>query len=353
MNNNHEDNNSMKRRNFIKYSAAGIASCLTGFPAIITNTAKPVYGNVKSDLPKKVLGKTGFELTAIGLGSHVNPDNERDSAGRIKQLQAAVDMGINVFDVYEHTYKQFDNVSKALQPVRKNVYISLSWLLVPPFTIDENNITEKNAREVVEHALRRFKTDYIDLYRFTNRYESKKSNETVFETMVKLKEEGKIRALGLAAHYEKDFFEPIKNYNLDYVLVPFNPVMNELKYKKLWPLLKRNNIGIISIKPFASGSLFRLKKSSPQLKRLRYDKGSSFAQNILKYIINLKEITSTIPAMNSVDEMKENLGILDDMSFNRSHHQMLEELRYAAKRLGPSYLPPHYRWLHHEWMKKA
>jgi len=343
----------MKRRNFIRYFAAGITCGLTEFPAIITNTAKPVYGNVKSGLPKKVLGETGFELTVIGLGSHVNPQNQKDPAGRIKQLQAAVDMGINLFDVYEHTYKQFDNVSKALEPVRKNVYISLSWLLVPPFNVDENNITEKNARDVVEHALRRFKTDYIDMYRFTNRYESRKSNETVFETLVKLKEEGKIRALGLAAHYEREFFEPIKQYDLDYILVPFNPVMNTLKYKKLWQLLKSRNIGIIGMKPFASGSLFRLKKSSPQLKKLRYDEGSSFAQNIMKYIVSHKEITSTIPAMNSIDEMKENLGILDDMSINRTYHQMLEDLRYVAEKHGPSYLPPHYRWLHHEWAEKA
>ena len=86
-----------------------------------------------------------------------------------------------------------------------------------------------------------------------------------------------------------------------------------------------------------------------KLNDVKFKEGTSVAQSILKYIVNHKEIASAIPAMNSVDEMKENLGILEDMSMNWLDIQLLEEAEYTSRQLGAAYLPRHYRWLHDEW----
>ena len=119
---------SFDRRGFIKTAAAGLSAGAVGIPALLANSVKPVFAAPQKDLPKRELGKTGIKLTVISMGSHVNPDNMRNPEARIAQLKDAQARGINLFDVYEHTYKQFDNTSKALDGVRKDVHISLAWV---------------------------------------------------------------------------------------------------------------------------------------------------------------------------------------------------------------------------------
>ena len=340
---NEKNNQMVGRRRFIKAAGIGLAAGMTGFPNILTNSVKPVFAFPQADLPKREVGKTGMKVTVISLGSHVNPENVRNPEGRVTQLQAAVDMGINLFDIYEHTYHQFENTSKVLIPVRKDVHISLAWV-----AIGENEKREMSpqlVRDVVENALRTFKTDYIDMYRVVN-----KNSEVHRDMFMKLKEEGKIRAIGYAAHYEDELIEAIKFYNPDFVFMPFNPIMNKEKYVKLMPLLKEKNVALIAMKPFTSGSVFKLKKSSPMLKNVEFKEGYSIAQAILKYIASQKEVTCTVPAMNTIDEIKENLNVLNDLTMDWFEKNMLKEARHEALRIGPSYLPPHYRWLHEEWI---
>ncbi len=336
-----KDDASCDRRGFIKAAAAGLTTGALGIPAVLSGTVQPVFAAQEKDLPKRDLGKTGMKLTVISMGSHVNPDNMQNPEGRIRQLKEAYDMGINLFDVYEHTYHQFDNTSKALEDVRKDVHISLAWVAPEGH---EGEITPRIVRQVVENSLRTFKTDYIDMYRVVNAH-----SEVHRDEMNKMKEEGKIRAIGYAAHYEHEFIDAMKFYDLDYVLVPFNPIMNRMKYRALIPMLKEKNIGIVGIKPFASGSLFKLKQNSPMLKGVEMKQGVSMAQSILKYIVNQDDVVATIPAMNSVEEIKENLGVLDDLAMGWMDLEMYEEARRTADKMGPSYLPPHYRWLHTEW----
>ena len=175
-----KNSESVNRRSFFKTAGTGLALG-AGMPSILSNSVKPVFGAVPAELPKRVLGKTGMKITTIAMGSHVNPANQRDPEGRVKQLRAAYDLGMNMYDVYEHTYGQFDNTSKAIEPVRKNVYISLAW--VPPEGY-KGEITKKLIRDVVEDSLKRFKTDYIDMYRVVNQ-----SSEIHRDEMMKMKEE--------------------------------------------------------------------------------------------------------------------------------------------------------------------
>lgn len=335
---------SLNRRGFFKAAGVGLAAGVTGVPELLLrkgNLSK-VWAAPQGDIPTKVLGKTGMKLTVIGFGSHVNPQNFKDPEGRVKQLRAGFDMGINLFDVYEHNYHQFENTSKALESVRKQVIISLAWV-----DLDEtkDKITPKIVRKVVENSLKQFKTDYIDMYRFVNTMD-----EVQYETMLKMKEEGKIRAVGYVAHFEKEFLVALEKYDkIDYVMFPYNPINTKAVYSKLMPIIMKREIGIVGIKPFSAGSVFKMKRDDPKLKNLKLKEGVSVAQAALKYIINTKEMASTIPQMNSVEELKENLGSLKDLSLGWEERWMLEEYKNYAKRVGPSYLPSHYRWLHEQW----
>lgn len=335
---------SLDRRSFFKAAGAGLAASITGVPELLLrkgNLSK-VWAAPQGDIPTRVLGKTGMKLTVIGLGSHVNPANLKDPAGRVKQIRAAFDMGMNLFDVYEHTYHQFQNTSEALEPVRKQSHISLAWVAPENY---KGEITSEIVRQVVENSLKQFKTDYIDLYRVVNNM-----TPAFYETMLKLKEEGKIRAVGYVAHFQKEFLATLEEHDkIDYLFVPYNAVNNKAVFGKMMQIAMQREMGIVGIKPFAAGSFFKMKRTDPQLKNMDLKEEMSVAQASLKFIINTKEMTSTIPQMNSVEEMKENLGALKDLSLGWEERWMLEEYKNHAKRVGPSYLPPHYQWLHEQW----
>src|ERR1700733_11563276 len=119
------------------------------------------------------LGKSGLEVSAIGLGcmgmsaSYGTPPPRQDM---IQLLRAAVDRGVTFFDTAE-AYGPFANedlVGEALAPIRDQVLIATKF----GFKIDPKaqrtlagvDSRPEHIREVAEASLKRLKTDVIDLF---------------------------------------------------------------------------------------------------------------------------------------------------------------------------------------------
>lgn len=340
---------SINRRQFLRTASAGLVAGLGQRPENCFGVLQqPADTDSKPDLPpvpRRTLGQTGMNVSSIGLGSHINEENMNNPADRIRQIRTAYDMGINLFDIYEHTYHQFHNTSEALKSVRDKVYYSICW--VPPgYNKYKGEITAQFTRQVMEDNLRLLQTDYVDLCRVVRGFK----NEDQYITTLKMKEEGKIRALGLVAHFEKEFLEAFQKYDcFDYIMLPFNPVNNRAKFSKVFAHARKNKMGIIGIKPFAAGSLFKLKAQDLRQHDIEVKEKVSLPQALLKYILNTDGIVTTLPAMNSFAEMQENIGTLNDMSFGRNEKSLLRKYQKLTSAMGSDYLPPHYRWLHEEW----
>src|SRR5579863_3011062 len=119
-------------------------------------------------MKKRKLGESGLEVSAISLGCMglsfgYGPAVEK-SAG-IKLIQAAFEQGVTFFDTAE-AYGPFFNeelVGEALAPVRDQVVIATK------FGFKEGDVSQgldsrpERIRAVVEAALKRLKTDRIDL----------------------------------------------------------------------------------------------------------------------------------------------------------------------------------------------
>ena len=166
-----------------------------------------------------------------------------------------------------------------------------------------------------------------------------------------MKDEGKIRAVGFVAHFEEEFLKAFQAYkDFDFIMIPFNPVNNKALFSRVFATALKQGMGIVGIKPFAAGSLFKMKNKVQLLQEIESHENMSLAQTILKYIIKTEGITSTIPAMNSIKELQENLGTLENMSMmGWEGRQLIRECQKYARKVGPKYLPPCYRWLHEEW----
>ena len=144
-------------------------------------------------MKKRVLGKSGLEVSAIGLGcmgmsyAHGPIPEKKDM---IELLHNAVELGVNFFDTAEGygPYTNEELLGEGLAPYRKEVVIGTKF---------GGSSRPEHIRECLEGSLKRLKTDYIDLY-YQHRVDPEVPIEEVAGTMGRLIEEGKILHWGMS-----------------------------------------------------------------------------------------------------------------------------------------------------------
>lgn len=152
----------------------------------------------------RVLGRSGLEVSAIGLGcmgisqSYGKPMERGDA---IRFLRGAVDAGITFFDTAE-AYGPFANedvLGEALAPLRDRLVIAtkFGFDIVDGRPTGGVNSRPEHIREVAEASLRRLRTDHIDLF-YQHRVDPTVPMEDVAGAVRDLIAAGKVRHFGLS-----------------------------------------------------------------------------------------------------------------------------------------------------------
>lgn len=155
-------------------------------------------------MKKRILGKSGLEVSAIGFGCMglsfgLGPATERKEA--LQVIRSAVERGVTLFDTAEG-YGPFINedlVGEALQPVRDQVLVCTKF----GFAINEKgeltglDSRPSHIREVVDASLKRLRTDHIDLL-YQHRVDPNVPMEDVAGAVKDLIAEGKVLHFGLS-----------------------------------------------------------------------------------------------------------------------------------------------------------
>jgi aryl-alcohol dehydrogenase-like predicted oxidoreductase len=156
-------------------------------------------------MQKRKLGKSGLEVSAIGLGCMGMSANYGPPADRLEMIalmRAAVDRGVNFFDTAE-TYGPFVNeelVGEALAPMRKQVVIATKFGFdYDPATGERKGLNSRpeHIKQAAEASLRRLKTDAIDLY-YQHRVDPNVPIEEVAGAVKDLILAGKVKHFGLS-----------------------------------------------------------------------------------------------------------------------------------------------------------
>ena len=345
----------MKRRQFLFTSVAGpagafFAGCssreqkelvlekkLTPFESRV-DVPKPSGGT----MPMGEIGKTGITVSKFGFGSHLWKEYIHHTKEREWMVREAVDLGINLFDVYDKEQEcyQYEPMGKYLKPVRKSVVISIA-----PLPYDGRNFEQEFERD-----LRLFGGDYIDMARL-HAYEKTDEQWKYWDRLFKYKEEGKMRAIGVPIHDWEHLDVLLDAYPMDYVIFPFNFYHNICwleerpdDFESLPAKLRARGVGVITMKPFAGDYLAvpfkEMAASLPEYREVNFPRAA------LRYVINSgMNPDTTLTGMYSPYHLYENVAAYFKPAIADEERGLLDEIRKIAKLTAQALLPPHYQWL--------
>lgn len=213
-------------------------------------------------MQKRKLGKSGLEVSAIGLGCmgmSFGYGPPKDKHEMISLLREAVERGVTFFDTAE-VYGPFTNeelVGEGLAPFRQQVVIATKFGFKPA-SVDDPRWSEldsrpKHIKEVAEASLKRLKTDVIDLF-YQHRVDPNVPIEDVAGVVKDLIWEGKVKHFGLS--------EPgAQTIRRAHAVQPVTAVQSE--YSLWWrrpeeevlPVLEELGIGFVPYSPLGRGFL--------------------------------------------------------------------------------------------------
>ncbi|MFQ5808709.1 MAG: aldo/keto reductase [Armatimonadota bacterium] len=207
------------------------------------------------------LGSSGIEVTRICLGCWqmgISEWSDVEDDASIETIHRALDLGINFLDtaeVYGGGHSE-EVVGKALRGRRDEVVIATK--------VGHRNLKRDAVREALEASLSRLQTDYVDLYQIHWPWREVEPEETL-EAMTALKQEGKIRAIGVS-NYGADLMErAVKVTDVDSLQPPFSIVWREIDDETL-PFCIEHNVAVLAYSPMAQGLIlgkFRSKDDLP------------------------------------------------------------------------------------------
>ncbi|ASA20354.1 aldo/keto reductase [Paenibacillus donghaensis] len=219
------------------------------------------------------IGNSGIEasvltLGAFGMGGGFQfPDT--DDTESIRAIHATLDAGINCIDtapVYGFGHSE-EIVGKAIKGRRDQVVLSTKCGLwwgdeegSYRFTWEgrrvKRNLSPRTIRIEVEESLKRLDTDYIDIYYTHNPAMEPFLTpiEETIDTLIQLKKEGKIRAIGASNCEPQHIHSYIEHGEIAIVQKKYNMLSREAEAEVL-PLCKDNNISFHAYSPLAQGLL--------------------------------------------------------------------------------------------------
>lgn len=198
-------------------------------------------------MEKRILGKTRLEVSVVGFGGI--PIIKLPMRKARSLVEEALDKGINFFDTAQG---YGDSELKIGEGVKKKREACILATKSPCRT-------SKEVLSHVEKALKRLKTDFIDLYQVHNvskSFELEKvlSPQGALEGLIRLKKEGKIRHIGITGHDPKLLQRAVEKVNeFETVQFPFNIIEDDEDKFSLLNAAKKMQIGTIIMKPLAGG----------------------------------------------------------------------------------------------------
>lgn len=285
----------MERRSFLKVVggvtgglALGVQPALSADESSSKREVEKVAG-----LPRRVLGRTGEKVSIVGFPGLALTHYEQ---GRCNEgICDAFEKGINYYDVAPAYGKDGDCEKKmgiGLQGVdRSKIFLAC-----------KTKMRDKDgALMELDRSLMRLKTDHFDLYQLHHIRTPEEVKQALgpggaMETILKAKEQGKIRYIGFSAHTTKGALEAMNGFRFDTVMFPINFVeMFKIGFgKAVLELANEQGAAVVAIKPMSEGPW---PKGAEQTRKWWYRATETQADTnaAMRYTLSQKPVVAGIP----------------------------------------------------------
>jgi aryl-alcohol dehydrogenase-like predicted oxidoreductase len=250
------------------------------------------------DIPKRKLGKTGVDVTILGLGGEgvlrtYGYEREADDL-----INRAIDLGINYFESARAYSGSESYYGRSLRERRKEIFL----------TSKSHARNKKGALLHLQETLRNMKTDHLDLWQVHD-VRTEEEIEEIFgpngalEAFVEAKDKGLVRFIGVTGHHDPLITKRcLQRFDFDTVLIPVNPA--EPAYKsyltEVIPSAKKKGMGIVGMKVYFRGFADKL----PWFETM---------EPLFRFALS-QPITTAVIGCDDVEQLEENVKLAGSFS---------------------------------------
>jgi aryl-alcohol dehydrogenase-like predicted oxidoreductase len=271
---------------------------------------------IGQDLEVNRLGFGAMRLTGKGIwGEPKDPEEAR------RVLKRAVELGVNFIDTADSYGPDVSErlIGETLSPFPKGLVVATKGGLTRPGPDKWNPDGRPDylAKEV-EKSLRLLKTDVIDLWQL-HRIDPKVPVEQSLEPIVKLKQQGKIRHIGLSEVKPKEIDRARKVVEIVSVQNLYN--VGDRQHEDVLEYCERHNIAFIPWFPVAAGKLAR---PGGKLDEIAKRHSATVAQLSIAWLLHRSAVMLPIPGTSSVAHLEENMKA-GDLRLSEADMKEIEE----------------------------
>jgi uncharacterized protein len=310
----------MKRREFLLKGAAGVAAAGLAVPSLHAASAGKKPGG---KIVYRTLGRTGLKVPVLSFGV-MNTDSP-------ELIKKALDMGINHLDTANGYLRGNSEASigRVLKEtgMRDKVYVSTKiWQArdwnTGAFTVEDTGrmpaATVENFNRMLEESLERLQFSYVDiLYIHACDNAGMVTFENTMNAAVKAKEAGKTRFIGVSVHAKvaEVIRAAVDAKVYDVVEAAFNFQREDRdEIAKAVEYARENGVGIVAMKTQGGA-------------RREGDPAAFNHKASLKWVLQHKGVSTTIPGMSTFEQLELNFSVMADLS-------LTEEEKKAVRLTG-------------------
>ncbi len=288
------------RRNFMKGVAILGATPLISGGSMAQQQSGQSPQIPSGEVPKKPLGRTGVQVSAMGLGGYHLGSAETDQTAN-EIVAKALDHGVTFFDnAWEyHDGLSEERLGKALKGKRQQAFVMTK--------VCTHGRDKKVAMRMLEESLRRLQTDHLDLWQihevvYDNDPDLIFAPNGAAEALMDAKQQGKVRFIGFTGHKDPEIHLKMLSHNFafDTVQMPLNCCDATFRSFETHVLPEATRRGIAALGMKSLGGSGELVKH-----------GAVTPEQGLRYAMSLP-VATTISGVDSMEVLDKNLRIAVD-----------------------------------------
>jgi predicted aldo/keto reductase-like oxidoreductase len=286
-------------------------------------------------LKNNQLGKTNLNVSEIGLGTEFLFRQPKEIVNAV--IFKAIENGINYFDVLFSVKQYLEKLAPILKQFRNKIAITGHI-----GTVENEEGRPRKTRNLKECSkeflkiLTILEIEYLDIINIQNvrenEFEKIMQKGGLYELAISFIKQGRANFLGLSTHDVPVIQKAVHTGKFDVIMYPLNIINHRLKGRNdALKSIKRNNLGLVAIKPFAAGNLLQQNKT---VNFAKYQTGglnikkknlpNISAPKCLNYVTSIPEVSTVLMGVKDEQELLENLSFRDLSSSDKDWSKLVE-----------------------------